>query len=345
MRDLGAFLAHGPTDASTRPRYQHDVLSEFAHEFLAFLLNESFKKVDVLISRSYKDANCNSSSTHKVHERTMPLVIILKTKTSIPVEVDSIQLETVAKQSTNDVKATLVQYGNKQVPLGEFFEVTGSAADDNCLVWEGDCAHVKLIGTKLRSGHIRVDGNAGMHLGAEMTGGEIIVNGNATDWVGAEMHGGRIHVHGDAGHLVGAVYRGGYRGMTGGEILIDGNAGNEIGHSMRRGLIAVGGKAGDAAGVNMIAGTVLLFGNTGIRPGAGMRRGTIGLLDSDNPPDMLPTFKYACKYRPIFLRLYLRHLQSCRFSVPEDSLDAEFHRHCGDFLEDGKGEILIRAAK
>lgn len=274
----------------------------------------------------------------------MPLVFSLKNKTSIPLEVDSIQLETVAGQSPDEVKTTLVQYGNKRLPLGEFFEVSGTAADDHELVWEGDCSHVKLIGAKWKSGRIQVEGHAGMHLGAEMTGGEIEVSGNAGDWVGAEMHGGRIHVHGGAGHLVGAVYRGGRRGMTGGEILIDGSAGNEIGHSMRRGLIAVGGNSGDVPGVNMIAGSILLFGEPGIRPGAGMRRGTIGFFDAQHAPQPLPTFKYACTYHPVFLRFYLIHLRSRSFPAPEGALDATYHRYSGDFLEYGKGEILVRTA-
>ena len=125
----------------------------------------------------------------------MPLVISLRTKTTIPCEVDSIQIEQVREQTADTVKSTLIQYGNKQVELGEFFDVSGSAEDDE-IVWEGDCSHVKLIGTKMACGKIRIEGNAGMHLGAEMTGGEIVVNGNAADWVGAELHGGRIHVHG-----------------------------------------------------------------------------------------------------------------------------------------------------
>jgi formylmethanofuran dehydrogenase subunit C len=242
----------------------------------------------------------------------------------------------------DDVRRIPIQYGNGQVPLAEFFDVSGSA-DDEQLVWEGDCAKVKLIGTHLTTGHVRVEGNAGMHLGAEMRGGEILVTGNAADWVGAEMHGGRIHVKGNAGHLVGAVYRGGRRGMTGGEILIEGDAGNEIGHSMRRGLIAVGGRSGDAAAFNMIAGTVLLCGETGIRPGAGMRRGTIGLLGSSPAPGLLPTFKFACTYRPVFLRFYLLRLREAGFAFDPRLLDADYHRYCGDFLELGKGEILIRA--
>src|SRR5262245_53264417 len=136
----------------------------------------------------------------------MPLVLRLKTMTSIPLEVDTVQLESVRSQSLEEVQRTPIQYGNGQVPLAEFFDVSGSAAD-NEIVWEGDCSRVKLIGTHLKEGRIRVEGNAGMHLGAGMRGGEIVVTGNVADWAGAEMHGGRIHVRGNAGDLVGAVYR------------------------------------------------------------------------------------------------------------------------------------------
>ncbi len=274
----------------------------------------------------------------------MSLVITVRNTSPIPLEVDSVRLETIRTQSPDDIKRTLVQHGNRQVELGEFFDVTGSAADDNELVWQGDCSRVKLIGDHLTEGKIRIEGDAGMHLGAEMTGGEIVVQGHAADWVGAEMHGGTIHVHGNAGHLVGAVYRGGRRGMTGGEILIDGNAGNEIGHTMRRGLIAIGGNTGDALGFNMIAGTVLVFGDSGIRPGAGMRRGSLVFFDADRAPDVLPTFQYACAYRPLFLSLFLKRLAACGFPVPDETAGACFRRYCGDFLEYGKGEILIRSA-
>jgi formylmethanofuran dehydrogenase subunit C len=272
----------------------------------------------------------------------MPLTITLKTTSAIPLEVEAVQLETVRAQPPDDVKRTPIQRGNEQVPLGECFDVKGSAAEDEALVWEGDCSKVKSIGAHWKRGTICVLGNAGMHLGAEMTGGEILVEGNADDWVGAEMHGGQICVKGNAGHLVGAVYRGGRRGMTGGEILIHGNAGNEIGHTLRRGLIAVGGKAGDAAGFNMIAGSIFLFGETGIRPGAGMRRGTIGLFGSAAPPEMLPTFRLAAVYRPVFLQVYFRELSRKGFPVPDECLPSRYRRYIGDVLELGQGEILVR---
>jgi len=267
----------------------------------------------------------------------MPLEITLREQVSIPLEVDPIRLETVRELTADQVKSLTVFHGNKEPELGEFFDVKGSA-NDNEMVWAGDCSKVKLIGTHLTEGTVRVEGNAGMHLGAEMKGGTVIVNGNAADWVGAEMHGGRIHVRGNAGHLVGAVYRGGRRGMTGGEILIDGDAGNEIGHTMRRGLIAVGGNARDGVGFNMIAGTILVFGSSGIRHGAGMRRGTIGLFGEAEKPDILPTFRYAGRYSPLFLRLYLSHLTVLGFDASR--IPESFDRYAGDFLELGKGEIL-----
>ncbi|MFG0332504.1 MAG: formylmethanofuran dehydrogenase subunit C [Maioricimonas sp. JB049] len=270
--------------------------------------------------------------------------LTLTTPSQIPLEVDTITLELVRESSADAVRSTLIQRGNQQVPLGEFFDVAGSAADDETLVWRGDCSKVKLIGNKLSGGRVLVEGNAGMHLGAEMTGGEIEVQGNASDWVGAEMHGGRIRVRGNAGHLVGAVYRGGRRGMTAGEILIHGNAGNEIGHSMRRGLIAIGGRAGDFAGVGMIAGSVLVFGEPGIRNGAGMKRGTIAFFDAQRAPEVLPTFRYACTYEPVFMTLYLRQLQQRGFPVRDEWLNASWRRYCGDLLELGKGELLVRNA-
>ena len=60
----------------------------------------------------------------------MPLTIAIHTPSSIPLEVDSIRMENVRTQSADEVKATLIQRGNKQVTLGEFFTVSGSASDD-----------------------------------------------------------------------------------------------------------------------------------------------------------------------------------------------------------------------
>jgi formylmethanofuran dehydrogenase subunit C len=258
--------------------------------------------------------------------------------TTIPVEAECITPNGLAGKTLGEITALLVQHGNAQVALGEFFRVDGDAADQR-LVLEGDCSRVKWVGAGMTSGSLTVEGNVGMHVGAEMRGGTIEVKGNAGDWVGAEMRGGGIRVRGNAGHLVGAGYRGSRLGMRGGVILIDGAAGNEVGNGMRRGFIAVGGNVGDFAGVSMIAGTLFLFGKPGVRLGAGLKRGTVAVFGDQ--PQLLPTFRFACVYQPVFLRVYFRHLHNAGFTVADDFTSRSYRRYCGDLVALGKGEILI----
>jgi formylmethanofuran dehydrogenase subunit C len=257
---------------------------------------------------------------------------------TIPVEAECITPDNLAHKNAAEVAALLVQHGNVQAPLGDFFHVAGDTADGEVVV-EGDCERVKWLGARMSAGRLTVRGNAGMHLGAEMTGGEIVVHGNVGDWAGAEMHGGRIHVHGDAGHLAGAAYRGSRIGMRGGVLLIDGRAGNEVGSTMRRGLIAIGGAVGDFAGVSLIAGSLFLFGPCGPRPGAGMKRGTLAFLGTQ--PVLLPTFRHDCTCRPVFLALFLRQLQAWGFRVEDRFLTGTWRRYSGDLLSGGKGEVLV----
>jgi formylmethanofuran dehydrogenase subunit C len=272
----------------------------------------------------------------------MPLHLRYKTTTSIPVEVEGITPDAVADKSLAEIEQLEVFQGNHKAPLGEFFELTGDAADRE-MRWEGDLSGVHWIGAKMTSGRVLVNGDAGRHVGSEMSGGEIVVEGDAGDWVGGEMHGGFIHVRGRAGHLIGAAYRGSARGMTGGTILIDGDAGNEIGHTLRRGLLAVGGNVGDLAGFNMLAGSIFIFGNSGIRHGAGMRRGTIGFFGEEAPP-LLPSFRHACRYRPDVLTLVLRQLKKRGLPLADELLEVEVDLYNGDMIEGGRGEILVRAA-
>jgi formylmethanofuran dehydrogenase subunit C len=257
--------------------------------------------------------------------------------TTIPIEAECLTPDNLVGKSSAQIAAMLVQYGNAAAPLGDFFAVEGNSENQEIEI-VGNCSRVKQIGAGMTSGRITIRGDVGMHLGAEMTGGEIQVHGRAGDWVGAEMRGGRIHIHGDAGNLVGAAYRGGQIGMRGGVILIEGNAGNEVGAHMRRGFIAVGGDAGDFVGVSMIAGGVFVFGRTGLRPGAGMKRGTLALGGA--LPGLLPSFRYDCDYKPVFLSLYLRHLEAWGFPVNDRGLTGSWRRYSGDLIELGKGEIL-----
>lgn len=257
--------------------------------------------------------------------------------TTIPVEAECITPDVLAGKAAAEIAALPVQHGNAQVPLGEFFTVSGDASTSEIVV-EGDCSRVKWLGAGMTRGRLTIQGHAGMHVGAEMSGGELVVHGNVCDWVGAEMRGGRIHVHGNAGHLAGAGYRGSRHGMRGGVLLIDGKAGNEVGSNMRRGLIAVGGDTGDFPGVSLIAGSVFLFGQPGVRLGAGMKRGSIVVCGGH--PALLPTFRYACTYRPAFLPLYLRQLRDWGFAVRDEFLTGMYRRYSGDLVALGKGEIL-----
>jgi formylmethanofuran dehydrogenase subunit C len=127
-------------------------------------------------------------------------------------------------------------------------------------------------------------------------------------------------------------------GVRGGEIIVHGHVGNETGTGMRRGLIAVGGNAGDFTGANMLAGTIVVLGQLGWRSGAGMKRGSIV---STQPADLLPTFSYACTYRPVMLRLVLAHLRQRGLAVTDAHVSGRYRRWSGDAVETNRGEILL----
>ena len=234
------------------------------------------------------------------------------------------------------VAAIRVHHGNAPATIGDFFRVAGKA--NGTIHLEGDLSRIKHLGSGMTGGQLHIHGNAGAHLGAGMTGGEIIVEGNAGDWVGPEMSGGRITVKGDAGHMVGSAYRGSSTGMQGGEIIVQGSAGNETGHALRNGLILVGGNSGDFTGVNLLAGTVLVMGAPGIRTGAGMKRGTIISMCNT---EMLPTFSYSCLYRPTFMRMFLYYARELGLPVSDNHIDGQYHRWCGDSVEQNRVEILV----
>jgi formylmethanofuran dehydrogenase subunit C len=259
---------------------------------------------------------------------------------SVPVELDGVTPQQLAGHSRAAIERLPVTVGNRQLALAELFQVAGSD-DAERIELSGDCSGVHRIGAKMRGGTLHVRGSVGRHVGSEMAGGRIDVDGDVGDWAGAEMSGGSIRVRGRAGHLVGAAYRGSRRGMTGGTILIHGDAGSEIGHSMRRGLIAIGGNVGDVVGYGMLAGTVIVAGTSGIRHGAGMKRGTLIFLNRERPP-LLPTFRFACRYRPVVRTLILRRLRDSGLSLAaDDERDVELYN--GDLLEGGRGEVWLCA--
>jgi formylmethanofuran dehydrogenase subunit C len=262
------------------------------------------------------------------------ITLTLRDEPPVPLEAESISPDVMASLGHDAIRALPVYLGKRRRRLDDLFHVEGAESDE--LTLHGDLRKVKWIGRNMTRGRIRVTGDVGMHLGAAMRGGVIEVAGSAGDWVGAEMRGGLIRVRGNAGGQVGAAYRGSLRGMNEGTILIEGSAGIEVGMRMRRGVIAVKGPVRDFAGLQMKGGTIFLLGGAEIRTGAWMTRGTIVTLE---PIALLPTFTYACTYRPAFLRLYARHLGTLGVAIPGDGA---YRRYTGDTSGLGKGEILVR---
>ena len=91
----------------------------------------------------------------------------------------------------------------------------------------------------------------------------------------------------------------------------------------------------------MIAGTILVFGSCGSCAGAEMRRGTIGMFGPESPR-LLPTFRRAGRFRPLFLRLIERELRRLGFPFPQGLSEGDQTLYHGDLLSLGKGEVWIR---
>jgi formylmethanofuran dehydrogenase subunit C len=264
------------------------------------------------------------------------IILTLKEQPTVPLEAEVLTPDTIAPLDHDAVRALPVFLGKRQYRLDDFFAVEGAGSED--VEIRGEAGKVKWIGRGMTRGRITIHGDAGMHLGAFMKGGTIEVSGHASDWMGGEMTGGLIRISGNAGGQIGAAYRGSTSGMNGGTILVEGSAGMEIGMRMRRGIIAVKGPVRDFAGLQMKGGTIVLMGGAEIRTGAWMVRGTIISL---TPLPLLPTFSYACRFNPIFLHLYAKHLQPLGFSIPFGDKEGAYQRYTGDSAVPGKGEILV----
>lgn len=255
---------------------------------------------------------------------------------TVPLEAECLTPDLLVEKSKQEICASVVYHGKRQLRLDEFFEVEGERSDE--IELHGDLERVRLIGRQMSRGSMVIHGNAGMHLGAQMSGGKIEVFGNAGDWVGAEMQNGAIHIRGRAGEQLGAAYRGSVFGMRGGTIAVDEGAGVEVGMRMRRGLIVVGGRVGDFAGLQMKGGTIVLCQGADIRTGAWMQRGTIISLTDIA---LMPTFRYSGTYNPTFVNILAGHVRDLGHELPFDRNVGAYSRYCGDGAVPGKGEVLI----
>jgi len=212
--------------------------------------------------------------------------------------------------------------GRSSVALGDLCEVKGEPAGQ--IRFEGDFS--------------RVD-----RLAAGLTEGEVVVDGSVGRDAGAGMAGGSVEIMGDAGSGPGGAAPEARRGMTGGELVVHGSVGSEAGRRMRRGLVVIGRDAGADAGFEMIAGSVIILGSATGEVGIWSKRGSIVALGAVKIPI---TYRYACTYKPAYLRVMLRRLRT-RYSLPleERQLAGLYRRYSGDLADLGRGEILAWSAE
>ena len=69
-----------------------------------------------------------------------------------------------------------------------------------------------------------------------------------------------------------------------------------------------------------------------------MKRGSIVTM---HDAELLPTFTYACTYRPTFLRLYLYRLRGFGLNIADSHIAGPYQRWSGDAVELNRGEALI----
>jgi formylmethanofuran dehydrogenase subunit C len=207
--------------------------------------------------------------------------------------------------------------GRGEVPLGDIGEVGGTV--DGTITFTGDTDRVTRLGAGLSEGAVLVEDSIG-------------------DEVGLGMAGGTIEIRGDAGARAGGAAPEARRGMTGGELVVHGSVGESAGVLMRRGLLVVGGGVGHHAGAGMLAGSIVAFGDIGTAAGLWSKRGSIVALAGITIPS---TYRYACLYQPVHLRLTLSRLRS-RYGLPVGAqhLSGFYRRYSGDLADLGKGEIL-----
>ena len=253
------------------------------------------------------------------------------------VDLDGVTADRFALLSQREIESLPAWIGGRQARLGDLFDIRGERSDRVRV--EGSMRRVAGLGAGMAGGELLIEGDTGHRVAAGMTGGWVDVRGDAGDDAGLAMAGGALRITGNAGHRAGAAAAGASKGMTGGELVINGSAGDEVAARARRGLVVVGGDAGEHAARAMIAGTLVVVGRTGAHAGRGNKRGSLVAIGGI---DVLPTYRYACTYQPLHLRLTFTYLHR-RYGFPVDGriLDGPFRRYCGDAGEIGKGEILV----
>jgi len=278
----------------------------------------------------------------------MTVHMALKQVPDIPIEADTITPSGFAAKTLEQIGKLEVIQGNGSYELRDFFEIKGNpsgSAEETEIVLSGDLRRVKMIGKGMNGGIIKIEGDAGMHLGAEMVSGRISVRGSVDAWAGAEMSGGNIQIEGNAGDYLCAGYRGSPDGMKGGRVYVAGNVGNEMALHLRRGFIAVKGNVAEMAAARMKGGSIMVCGEIGPRACVEATRGIVfalGKIDS-----LPPTYKYSGSSEREFTGYYVRYLRSRRpdFIQSEITSSEKWAKFVGDFAEaDARTEIYARLA-
>jgi formylmethanofuran dehydrogenase subunit C len=247
----------------------------------------------------------------------------------VPVQAASISPEVFLGKSVAEIADLDVTEGNRNLKLGDLFEIKKDTAETPAITLTGDFSKVKRIGTLMKSGEIVVNGDVGMHTGEKMAGGKITVNGNIGGWSGNDMKAGTIEIHGNAGDYLASPYRGNDTGMKGGLITVDGNVGTDVGCYLRGGIIKIKGNAGRFLGYHMTDGVILVEKGSDFRFGACMRGGKIVI--SGAVEEVIPSFT----------------IDSVKPKVKIDdtqSVAGPFYVFLGDLSEHGTGKLFINKA-
>ena len=257
------------------------------------------------------------------------IVLIPKRKFEVPIQAACISPDVFKGKDTSEIANFPVTEGNRNLKLGDLFEIQEDNLETPYITINGDVSKVKRIGQAMKAGEIVVNGDCGMHTGEKMTGGKITINGNLGGWSGSDMKGGLIEVHGDAGDYLASPYRGTNTGMKGGLITVDGKVGSDVGCYLHGGTLKIKGGAGRFLGYHMSEGAILVDQQVDMRPGACMTGGKIVITGTVE--EVLPSFT----------------IDSVKPKVKIDdkeSAQGPFYVFLGDLAEHGTGKIFVNKA-
>ena len=254
------------------------------------------------------------------------IILIPKKFFEVPVQAASISPDVFKGKDAGEIANLPVTEGNRNLKLGDLFEIHEDNLETPYITINGDAGKVKRIGQGMKAGEILINGDAGMHTGEKMVGGKITINGNIGGWSGNDMKGGLIEVHGDAGDYLASPYRGTSTGMKGGLITVDGKVGSDSGCYLHGGILKIKGGAGRFLGYHMSDGAILVDKDVDTRAGACMTGGKIVITGAI--PEVMPTFT----------------IDSVKPKVKIDdtqSVAGPFYVFLGDLAEQGKGKLFV----